>query len=83
VKEAPSDDKDKDDKDKDKDKKHVHSIDVDTGLTTPQKRVFKSNTAKAAQKLLTKAEGIRNQRKQTFGTRGQVLVLWEILGAHR
>ncbi len=34
-------------------------IDVDTGLTTPKKRVFKSNTAKVAQKILTKAEGIK------------------------
>ena len=59
VEEAPSEDKDKDkDKEKDKDKKRVYSsMDVDTGLTTPKKRIFKSNTVKTAQKLLTKAEG--------------------------
>jgi hypothetical protein len=58
VEEAPSEDKDKDknkdkDKDKDKDKKHVFSKDVDTGLTTPKKRIFKNNTAaKAARKVI-------------------------------
>jgi hypothetical protein len=59
VKETPSGDKDKDNKDKDKDNKHVHPMDVDTGMSTPKKGIFKNNTAKAAQKLLTKAEGIK------------------------
>ena len=55
VEEAPSEDKDKDKtKEKDKETKHVYSIDVDTGATTPKKRIFKDNTAKAAKKLLTK-----------------------------
>jgi hypothetical protein len=67
VEEAPSEDKDKEkDKDKDKEKKHVYSIDVDTGATTPKKRIFKNNTAKAAKKLLTKAASMN--RRQTFGS---------------
>jgi hypothetical protein len=60
VEEAPSEDKDKDkDKEKDKEKKRVYSIDVDIGATTPKKRIFKNNTARAAQKLLTKAENMK------------------------
>jgi hypothetical protein len=60
VEEAPSDDKDKDNKDKDKEKKHVYSIDVDTGATTPKKRLFKlqEQHGKGGKKLLTKVENI-------------------------
>ena len=69
VEEAPSEDKDKDKtKEKDKETKHVYSIDVDTGATTPKKRIFKDNTAKAAKKLLTKVASMKDERRKTFGS---------------
>jgi hypothetical protein len=91
VKETPSDDKDKDNKEKDKDKTHVYLIDVDTGATTPKKRIFKNNTAKAAQKLLTKAENmkgdnhsvVRNPRYLTKHQREELdIALWGALLKH-
>jgi len=92
VEEAPSEDKDKDkDKEKDKEKKRVYSIDVDIGATTPKKRIFKNNTAKAAQKLLTKAENmkgdnhsvVRNPRYLTKHQREELdIALWGALLKH-
>ena len=92
VEEAPSEDKDKDKtKEKDKESKHVYSIDVDTGATTPKKRIFKDNTAKAAKKLLTKVASmkggkhsvVRNPRYLTEHQREELdIALWDALLKH-
>jgi hypothetical protein len=93
VKETPSEDKTKNkDKDKDKDKKknYVYSKDVDTGVATPKKKIFESNTASAAKKLLTKVKKspskykehsvVRNPRYLTKHQRKEMdIALWDAL----
>jgi hypothetical protein len=64
---------------------------VDTGATTPKKRIFESNTSKKAKKLLTKAKGkkggnhsvVRNPRYLTEHQREESdIALWGALHKH-
>ena len=93
VKETRSEDKDKDKnkaKEKDTKKNYIYSKDVDTGVATPKKKIFESNTASEAKKLLTKVKDspgkykqhseVRNPRYLTKHQREEMdIALWDAL----
>ena len=91
VKETQTEDKDKNkDKEKDTKKNYIYSQDVDTGVATPKKKIFESNTASEAKKLLTKVKDspgkykqhsvVRNPRYLTKHQREEMdIALWDAL----
>ena len=91
AKETPTEDKDKNkDKEKDTKKNYIYSQDVDTGVATPKKKIFESNTASEAKKLLTKVKDspgkykqhsvVRNPRYLTKHQREEMdIALWDAL----